>query len=302
MKFGEKLQTLRKNAQMSQEDLATHLHVSRQAVSKWEREEGYPEIETLVMISEIFQVSLDFLFKDSVQNQENRDEGCFLSSKQLDELLKFKKIFAYTIASGVFAIIEGVALQPLIEQYNRQLADFLFMMIIALAVLAFVIIGLYSQKYKKFEEKKLTLHYENKKALIEEYEKFHTTFIIMIAIGVFLILMGVALFSIVETNEAMMDFLFLTLTAVSVFLFILAGIRKNTYQQLINYEEYLKNNKENQFVGQIYAVTMPLAALIYMIIGFVFEAWHPGWLIFPATAILTYSVVILKAIKDKNKL
>ena len=45
MTFGEKLQRLRKEAGLSQEELAGRLHVSRQAVSKWERNESYPETE-----------------------------------------------------------------------------------------------------------------------------------------------------------------------------------------------------------------------------------------------------------------
>ena len=50
MKFGEKLQKLRKEKGMSQEELAARLHVSRQAVSKWENDQGYPETEKMLMI------------------------------------------------------------------------------------------------------------------------------------------------------------------------------------------------------------------------------------------------------------
>ena len=54
MKFGEKLQKLRKEKGMSQEELAARLHVSRQAVSKWENDQGYPETEKMLMIGNIF--------------------------------------------------------------------------------------------------------------------------------------------------------------------------------------------------------------------------------------------------------
>ena len=47
MTFGEKLQKLRKESGLSQEELADQLNVSRQAVSKWERDNGYPETEKL---------------------------------------------------------------------------------------------------------------------------------------------------------------------------------------------------------------------------------------------------------------
>ena len=63
MTFGEKLQALRRSAGMSQDTLAERLDVSRQAVSKWERDEALPETENLIRIAEIFGVSLDELLQ-----------------------------------------------------------------------------------------------------------------------------------------------------------------------------------------------------------------------------------------------
>ncbi len=50
MSFGKNLQTLRKKNQLSQEGLAEMLGVSRQAVSKWEQGEGYPEVDKLLIL------------------------------------------------------------------------------------------------------------------------------------------------------------------------------------------------------------------------------------------------------------
>ena len=61
MTFGEKLQKLRARAGLSQDQLAELLDVSRQAVSKWERNEAMPEAEKLVRISRQFGVSTDYL-------------------------------------------------------------------------------------------------------------------------------------------------------------------------------------------------------------------------------------------------
>ena len=68
MTFGQKLQTLRKEAGLSQEALAETLGVSRQAVSTWERDSGYPETEKLLAIARLFHVTLDALL-----NQDNAD-------------------------------------------------------------------------------------------------------------------------------------------------------------------------------------------------------------------------------------
>ncbi len=61
MSFGENLQTIRRKNRLSQEDLAELLGVSRQAVSKWENGEGYPEVDKLLVLSEKLDISLDSL-------------------------------------------------------------------------------------------------------------------------------------------------------------------------------------------------------------------------------------------------
>ena len=61
MEFNEKLQELRKNKGLTQEELAGELYVSRTAISKWELGKGYPNIDSLKAISKYFAVSLDDL-------------------------------------------------------------------------------------------------------------------------------------------------------------------------------------------------------------------------------------------------
>ena len=61
MEFNEKLQLLRKQQEMTQEQLAEKLFVSRTAVSKWESGKGYPNIDSLRNLAEVFSVSIDEL-------------------------------------------------------------------------------------------------------------------------------------------------------------------------------------------------------------------------------------------------
>jgi len=69
MKFNEKLQKLRKDAQLSQEELAEKLEVSRQAVSKWESGTTYPEMDKLISLTKIFTCTLDDLTNDTVSTE-----------------------------------------------------------------------------------------------------------------------------------------------------------------------------------------------------------------------------------------
>lgn len=93
MTFGEKLQRLRKEAGLSQEELAGQLHVSRQAVSKWERNESYPETEKLIRMGTLFGVTLDELLQEtrelgknagSTEVTEEREEELSMVNRQVE--------------------------------------------------------------------------------------------------------------------------------------------------------------------------------------------------------------------------
>ena len=71
MSFSENLKQIRKEHHLSQEALAELLDVSRQAVSKWEQGQGYPEVETLLLLSSKLNISLDAL----MSVERNRDPG-----------------------------------------------------------------------------------------------------------------------------------------------------------------------------------------------------------------------------------
>ncbi len=65
MNFSEKLLTLRKAKGMTQEQLAEKLDVSRQSISKWESGQAVPELEKIIALSTIFDVTTDYLLKSS---------------------------------------------------------------------------------------------------------------------------------------------------------------------------------------------------------------------------------------------
>lgn len=65
MEFAEKLITLRKSRELTQEQLAEQLNVSRQSISKWESGQVIPEVEKIVELSKVFDVTVDYLLKPS---------------------------------------------------------------------------------------------------------------------------------------------------------------------------------------------------------------------------------------------
>ena len=67
MTLGQKIQNLRKEKGLSQEDLASQITVSRQAVSKWELDLTIPDTENIVQLSKILSVSTDYLLSDVLE-------------------------------------------------------------------------------------------------------------------------------------------------------------------------------------------------------------------------------------------
>ena len=91
MIFAEKLKTLRKQKNISQEQLAEIIHVSRQAITKWESGNGIPDIENLIAISSLFNESLDSLLSEEksliLKHEflyESRTEYDLDSAKKID--------------------------------------------------------------------------------------------------------------------------------------------------------------------------------------------------------------------------
>ncbi len=75
MSFGDRLQALRRGNDMTQEEFAQQLKVSRQAVSKWESARGYPEIEKIIYICNHYGVTMDELFRDEVCVPTREEDG-----------------------------------------------------------------------------------------------------------------------------------------------------------------------------------------------------------------------------------
>ena len=87
MTIADRILTLRKSKGMSQEELADAVGVSRQAVSKWESEQATPDLEKVVIMSDIFEVTTDYLLKgiEPVKNDDHKTMADVIDQKILTE-------------------------------------------------------------------------------------------------------------------------------------------------------------------------------------------------------------------------
>lgn len=150
MEFNEKLQQLRKQKDITQEELAEILYVSRTAISKWESGRGLPNLESLKAISKFFSVSIDDLisgeelitFAETEQKRKAKNirDLAFGVLDCMVLLLFFLPIFSQE-KNGTFVTI------PLISTTNGLIYIWLSYMIIISSTIGFGIAELALQNY-----------------------------------------------------------------------------------------------------------------------------------------------------------
>ena len=120
MVFSEKLQILRKNKGLTQEELAEKLGVSRQAVAKWESSLVYPDIYNLIQISNLMNVSVDYLVKD-------QDCGVIVSSEainDIDELIEFRLKANVNTYAGFMNEVDST--RPASHDFRYEDGDYMY--------------------------------------------------------------------------------------------------------------------------------------------------------------------------------
>ena len=107
MKFNEKLMELRKKQGLSQEELGYKLNVTRQTVSKWELGQTTPEMDKLLELSKLFNISVDDLINDSdLENQTNQNTETIIEDQQIKQGNgKNNKLFLALVIALVVVII-----------------------------------------------------------------------------------------------------------------------------------------------------------------------------------------------------
>jgi transcriptional regulator with XRE-family HTH domain len=112
MNFKDKLLDLRKKAGLSQEELGNKLDISRQTISKWEMGKSTPELDKLVSLSEIFNVSLDELVKDIENSKENTTKKRTIS--------KYFLLIIWIIICILLAFIlyRYLSIRRIVDEYN----------------------------------------------------------------------------------------------------------------------------------------------------------------------------------------
>ena len=102
MELGKQIKMHRQEARLSQEELANRVYVSRQTISNWENDKNYPDVSSLVLLSEIFQISLDKLIKGDLEVMKN-----VIQKEEIEKMNRYGKIYT------IMLIVTAVSAVPL---------------------------------------------------------------------------------------------------------------------------------------------------------------------------------------------
>ena len=100
MELGKQIKKHRQEVQLSQEELAERVYVSRQTISNWENDRSYPDVNSLVLLSETFQISLDNLIKGDIEVMKD-----VIQKEEIEKMNRYGKIYTIMlIATAVSAV------------------------------------------------------------------------------------------------------------------------------------------------------------------------------------------------------
>ena len=313
MRLDKNLQYLRKKNKITQEELAEKLDVSRQSVSKWETGEAYPETEKLIALCDLFGVSLDDLVRGDVaggeEEPQTQEEPPSLSIKD-DRYVKHVNGFAIAMAVGVALILIGVAICVIISGFSETLkgnVSELTSILGGVAVILFTAVALFLFIYKgmahdRFKINHPTVHNPDGKG--PDGKVFPTAMACLVAgilIDVVFLVVMTALVNtgIIVTANADATTCYITGSFLFILGLIIGGLvyigikrdandvdkynRKNVIQHTAKENA---NSPREKLVHAICGAVMLSATAVFLLLGFIGNYWHPGWVVFPVAGII----------------
>lgn len=248
MTFGEKVQKLRKEAGLSQEELSYQLGVSRQAVSKWERDNGYPETEKIVRMSKIFSVTLDYLLNEEDDERkaktDDEEKGIYVSQEMAEGFLTYQRIKMMKVGGGAGIMVAGLAFSYL----DSNLGSLGFMLMVITGIVLLFAVRLKDNPYRKLWREPLLFDKNTRAKLASDYADRKKKIYMGNLAGIALIASGfLFLPMMVPVEYSSLDDLALeagmVLAGIGIFLCVYMSGVSRAYRLLLMNEEYGRNRK-----------------------------------------------------------
>lgn len=292
MSLGENLQFYRKKENITQEQLAEKLEVSRQTVSKWEAGTTFPEMDKIIQLCEMFSCSMDILLRGDAKEHLKEDTVDY--DKNMNQ-------FTLRLCIGIGLVLLGVAFYQFGSAFrmHESILNGIFMLFALVAIIDFVITGMQKEYFEKKNPFVQAIYPE------EVLERFEKRFPIFVGCGVGLIIGGLIVEQVLEhmlkDTAAFIgrDFataVFMLFVTAGVVILVIGGTQKEKY----DIEAYNKKHspddedvKNNKMIGTACAVIMLITTGVYLVFGLGMARWEIAPVVYAVGGLLCGVVVLL---------
>ena len=191
MEIGKQIKRYRMEMGLSQEELSEKVFVSRQSISNWENNKNYPDMKSLLLLSSIFNVSLDILVKGDLEDMKEQIKAEDISEKEVSKFNNDRNIFA------IFLLLIIVLPVPL-RKLMGILGVFIYVVIAIIGLYYAIRVEKHKKKFNIQTYKEIIAFVEGKKLdNIEKNQEFgkrpYQKFILVIGVGLIALIVSVIL-------------------------------------------------------------------------------------------------------------
>ncbi len=315
MILADKIIENRKKNGWSQEELADKLGVSRQSVSKWEGSQAVPDMKKIVLMSEIFGVSTDYLLKDEIEAADSNGSSALVDSgleenvrsismEEASAFLVSNERAASRISTGVMMcilspvlliIMEGLAEAGFIS-ISSETAEAggtaALIIIVAIAVGLFIKEGMRGKSYEYLDKFAIETEYGVNGMVKDRRDTYAERHSGLLILGIMMCIIGAVPMLIMEitrysNNTDLLPIAgfaaMLIIVASGVKLIVLTCIRQGGYDRLLEEGDYTRINKK---AGKYDGIYWAVATAIYLGWSFVTMRWEFTWIVWPVAGVL----------------
>lgn len=326
MILADKIIKLRKQSAWSQEELAEKMNVSRQSVSKWESANSIPDLNKIIMLSEIFDVSTDFLLKDENESFDEKKESkepsvVQISMEQALKYVEFKMAASVLTTKGVMlclcSVIPLFFFLAMAETQKLGLRDdmaagfgiFGVILMVSVGVSFFIKTNQYESETAFIDNEVFELSYGVHSVFQDKLQKFRPSYNKRLSIAIFLFIFSFVplMFSglIYDGTETTMMMLIVLILIIATGLYILlpASTRFEAYNTILkdHSESDTETSKRAKRAEKLAAFYWPLLTAIFLGWSLWTMDWGVTWIIWPVGGVLFAALLGLMELMEKDE-
>jgi len=325
MILADKIINLRKKMGWSQEDLAEKMNVSRQSISKWESAKSIPDLNKILLLSQIFGVSTDYLVKDEIEQEDVYYDDVEVSLKKLslDEATDYvnnKRAVGKIISNGVLVCIMAIAPLILLLAFANQgvlnmtqrsamtIGFVILFVMIGFSVTIFIKLNYYKEALDEFEAIEFELEYGVKGVFNERIKSFKPIYYRIVSIAVLLFIFSAVPLLLVGimSNSSILPLYMIVVLFIMISLGVRILIPVSSYYTAMNFVigsgDYAPH-KRNQVkrIEKLALFYWPLVTAIYIGWSLWTMAWGITWILWPVSALGFAALIGLVGLFDPKK-